>query len=44
MDKIDLKERTRRFALMVINILEMLPKGRTIDVLSRQLLRSGTSV
>ena len=44
MDKIDLKERTKRFALMVINIVEMLPKGRTIDVLSRQLLRSGTSV
>jgi four helix bundle protein len=44
MDKIDLKERTKRFALMVINIVEMLPKGKTIDVLSRQLLRSGTSV
>ncbi len=44
MDKIDLKERTKRFVLMVINIVEMLPKGRTIDVLSRQLLRSGTSV
>jgi four helix bundle protein len=44
MDKIDLKERTKRFVLMVINIVEMLPKGRTIDVLSGQLLKSGTSV
>ena len=40
----DLKQRTKEFALRVIRLVESLPKGRTADVLGRQLLRSGTSV
>jgi len=40
----DLKERTKRFALRVIRVVEALPKGRTSEVIGRQLLRSGTSV
>ena len=40
----DLKNRTKSFALQVIKMVETLPKGKTTDVLSRQLLRSGTSV
>jgi four helix bundle protein len=40
----DLKLRTKQFALRVIRLVENLPKGRTADVLGRQLLRSGTSV
>jgi len=44
MDKKDLKERTKRFALEVIKIVEKLPKGRTPDILGRQLLKAGTSV
>lgn len=40
----DLKERTKRFALRVIRMVEALPKGKTSDVIGRQLLRSGTSV
>jgi four helix bundle protein len=40
----DLKQRTKEFALRVIRLTEALPKGRTADVIGRQLLRSGTSV
>ncbi|MDI7259693.1 MAG: four helix bundle protein [Thermodesulfobacteriota bacterium] len=44
MEKKDLKERTKHFALKVIKVVEMLPRGRIADILGRQLLRSGTSV
>jgi len=40
----DLKQRTKEFALRVIRLVEALPRGRTADVIGRQLLRSGTSV
>jgi four helix bundle protein len=40
----ELKARTRQFALRVIRMTESMPRGRTADVLSRQLLRSATSV
>jgi|LGVE01.1.fsa_nt_gb hypothetical protein len=40
----DLKQRTKEFALRVIRVVEALPKGKTADVLGRQLLRCGTSV
>src|SRR5688572_15838547 len=40
----DLKQRTKKFALSIINLVESLPRTRTADVLGRQLLRSGTSV
>ena len=44
MEKRDLKERTKKFGLKVIKVVEMLPRGRIADILGRQLLRSGTSV
>jgi len=40
----DMKRCTRRFALDAIKLVESLLKGRTADVLGRQLIRSGTSV
>jgi len=40
----NLKDRTKKFALRVIRLVEALPKGKTSDVIGRQLLRSGTSV
>jgi len=40
----NLKERTKSFALRIINLVEALPKGRIAEVIGRQLLRSGTSV
>jgi four helix bundle protein len=40
----NLKQRTKKFGLDVIALVEKLPRDRTCDVLGRQLLRSGTSV
>jgi four helix bundle protein len=44
MNEADFKERTRKFGLRVIRVVEALPKGMTSDVVGRQLLRSATSV
>jgi len=44
MDKEEMKERTKQFALRVIRLVESLPRERTAEVIGRQLLRSGTSV
>ncbi|MEW6203018.1 MAG: four helix bundle protein [bacterium] len=40
----NLKERTKRFAINVIKLVEKLPKNQVGNVLGRQLLRAGTSV
>ena len=40
----DLLDRTREFALATIKFCEGLPKDETSKILSRQLLRAGTSV
>src|SRR6476620_8516287 len=40
----DLKKRTKKFALEVINLVSSLPKNSATYVLGNQLLRSGTSV
>lgn len=44
MNAVELKKRTRAFALRVIRLVEALPKTRTADVIGKQLLRCGTSV
>lgn len=44
MNKADLEERTRNFALRMIGFVNTLPPQRAADVLGRQMLRSGTSV
>src|SRR6266404_2210836 len=41
---IDLKTRTRRFALRIIRLYAALPNSVEAQVLGKQLLRSGTSV
>ena len=40
----NLKQRTKRFALRVIKLVESLPSDQTCRILGKQLLRSGTSV
>ncbi len=40
----ELKHRTKQSALRCIRVVEALPATRTADVISRQLLRSATSV
>ena len=44
MDKNELEERTKRFALTVIRFVSGMPRTREADVIGRQLLRSATSV
>lgn len=44
MEKRELKERTKSFALKVIKAVEMLPKEKIGDILGKQLLRAGISV
>ena len=44
MNQEEMKQRTKLFALGIIQLVESLPKGRTSEVLGRQLLRSGTSI
>ena len=43
-NKKDLKERTKRFALLVIKMYSTLPKTKIAQVIGGQVLRSGTSV
>ncbi len=42
--QVDLKDRTRVFALGIIGLVEDLPRGRSADVIGTQSLRAGTSV
>lgn len=44
MNKDQLKQRTKNFALDIIKFVESLPQGKTTVIIGRQLLRSGTSV
>jgi len=42
--KVDLRERTKDFALSVVRMFSALPKTTEAQILGRQVLRSGTSV
>jgi len=44
MNEEQFKSRTRQLALEIIGLVESLSRGRTADVIGRQLLRSGTSI
>ena len=44
MNKAEMKQRTRQFALRVIKLVQRLPNDQVAKVLGNQLLRSGTSV
>jgi four helix bundle protein len=44
MTKEEMKNRTKKFALRIIKLVEGLPKTKTGDVVGKQLLRRGTSV
>jgi four helix bundle protein len=43
MDEKRFKERTKKLGLRVIRLVDAIPRGRTSDVIGRQLLRSATS-
>ncbi|MBI2910477.1 MAG: four helix bundle protein [Chloroflexi bacterium] len=44
MDERELKERTRRFALQVVRVVDLLPKTASGRAVASQLVRRGTSV
>lgn len=44
MDKKELEERTKQFALRVIRFVAALPKNQVTNVLGYQLLKAGTSI
>ncbi len=44
MDKAELEQRTKRFALRVIRFVSDLPKSKVTNVLGYQLLKSATSI
>ncbi len=44
MDRADLKERTKLFALRVLKLVQSLPQNQLARHISGQLMRSGTSV
>jgi four helix bundle protein len=44
MDYENLKQRTKKFGLQIIKLVERLPKDQACKILGGQLLRSGTSV
>lgn len=44
MNKEDLKNRTKQYALRIIKLVEELPKTTTGRAISNQLIRSGTSI
>jgi four helix bundle protein len=43
-DQLDLKRRTKAFALRIVRMFNALPKSAAAKVLGNQVLRSGTSV
>lgn len=42
--KVDLRERTKSFALRIVRMFSALPKTTQAQVLGKQVLRSGTSI
>jgi len=44
MEKQELEERTKEFALNVIKFVSNLPRNKVTDVLGYQLLKAGTSI
>jgi four helix bundle protein len=44
MDKAELKRRTQKFSIDIIKFIEELPRKRSLDVLSNQLIRCATSI
>ena len=44
MDKVELSRRTKDFALLVLKLVDALPKGTEARAIGSQLVRSGTSV
>jgi four helix bundle protein len=44
MNEVEMKERTKKFALRILDLADALPRTRTGNVIAGQIVRSGTSV
>jgi len=44
MDSRELEERTKRFSVNVIKLVESFPRNKTADVIGYQILKSATSI
>ena len=44
MDEKTFKERTKKLAVAIIKQMDKLPKSRAVDVVAKQIIRSGTSI
>lgn len=44
MDKLELEERTKNFALRIIKLVSSLPKNKVCDVIGYQIMKSGTAI
>ena len=44
MNQVELKQRTKEFALRVMKLIDALPSGRSGNAIGNQLVRSGTAV
>jgi four helix bundle protein len=44
MNEIEMKKRTKQFALRILKMAEALPKSRSGNAIANQIVRSGTSV
>lgn len=44
MNELELKARTKKFALRILDLADALPHNRSANVIANQLVRSGTSV
>jgi four helix bundle protein len=44
MNSIELKKRTKKFAIDIIHLVDSLSSDRTIGILGKQLIRAATSV
>lgn len=44
MDKVQLQNRTKNFAIRVFKIVEKLPRSRGIEVVANQFIKASTSI
>ena len=44
MNEIEMKKRTKQFALRILKMADVLPKSRSANAIANQIVRSGTSV
>src|SRR3712207_3830996 len=44
MNEVEMKDRTKKFALRILNLADALPTTRSGNVVAQQVVRSGTSV